>query len=71
MDGQVDRMMPGAPREVLHEGRRVFAEKRGLWPTLAWLTGCFVFAFVVLVLSAVGTLVLAVLAAVVLWLVLE
>lgn len=37
--------------QVLHDGRRVFAEGRGLWGTLAWLTGCFAFAAVVIVLT--------------------
>lgn len=36
---------------VLYEGRRVFAEGRGLWGTLAWVTGCFLFAGIVLILT--------------------
>ena len=37
--------------QVLHEGRRVFAEGRGLWGTLAWLTGCVIVAGIVVFLT--------------------
>lgn len=44
-----------------HEGRRVFAEGRGLGPSLAWLTGSFAFAGVFLaVIRDVEPLVVAV-----------